>query len=338
MRQRYTTATRSMNQPANAAREKKKGKGKGRGMYPGAKTVNRTHGAARPGPVPGSKNNQVAPRRASPFHTPYAQGISTPPPVQGSSTSSPEIPEIPAAPAACGPTRELSERFGTDAVQGSSTSSPVPQQAPEVPGSAAASAACGTAKELSGRFGTNAIQGSSASSPVPQQTPEVQESVAASAACGPARELSGRFGTNADFIQRLTPQDNFAAIVMSRVNGRMKRKGHGSKHCVSGKLDGGSPWFYPDDPIEAAVPDCDTHLMRPIFLCVWEFLDKDIKAPSCPRCRTPNTVMCRRLIVYKRQLNIRSSNHPLLKSELVFAVFSSAVFYKVQVRMDHCKQ
>ncbi|CAM9821979.1 unnamed protein product, partial [Ascophyllum nodosum] len=49
MRQRYTTATRSMNQPANAAREKKKGKGKGRGISPGAKTVNRTHGAARPG-------------------------------------------------------------------------------------------------------------------------------------------------------------------------------------------------------------------------------------------------------------------------------------------------
>ena len=98
MRQRYTTATRSMNQPANAAREKRKGKGKGRGRYPGAKTVNRTHGAARPGPVPGSKNNQVAPRRASPFHTPYAQGISTSPPVQGSSTSSPDIPEIPAAP------------------------------------------------------------------------------------------------------------------------------------------------------------------------------------------------------------------------------------------------
>ncbi|CAM9694729.1 unnamed protein product, partial [Ascophyllum nodosum] len=58
MRQRYTTATRSMNQPANAAREKRKGKGKGRGRSPGAKTVNRTHGAARPGSVPGSKNNQ----------------------------------------------------------------------------------------------------------------------------------------------------------------------------------------------------------------------------------------------------------------------------------------
>ena len=43
------TATRSMNQPANAAREKRKVKGKGRGRSPGAKTVNRTHGAARPG-------------------------------------------------------------------------------------------------------------------------------------------------------------------------------------------------------------------------------------------------------------------------------------------------
>ena len=133
----------------------------------------------------------------------------------------------------------------------------------------------------------------------------------------------------------------------------MKRKGHGSKHCVSGKLDGGSPWVNPDDPIEAAVPDRDTHLMRLIFLCVWEFLDKDIKAPSCPRCRTPNNVccifhhlyqvvfclqMCSRSIVYKQQLNIRGSNHPLLNSELVFVVFSSAVFYKVQVRMDHCKQ
>ena len=297
MRQRYTTATRSMNQPANAARERRKSKGNGRGRSPGAKTVNRTHGAARPGPVPGSKNNQVAPRRASPFHTPYAQGSSTSPPVQGSSISSPEMPEIPAAPAACGPTRELSERFGTNAVQGSSTSSPVPQQTPEVP-----------------------------------------KSAAASAACGPARELSGRFGTNADFIQRLTPQDKFTAIVMSRVNGRMKRKGHGSKHCVSGKLDGESPWFHPDDPIEAVVPDRDTHLMRPISLCVWEFLDKDIKAPSCPRCRTPNNVMCSRLIIYKRQLNVCGSNHPLLKSELVFAVFSSAVFYKVQVRLDHCKQ
>ena len=71
-----------------------------------------------------------------------------------------------------------------------------------------------------------------------------------------------------------------------------ERKGHESKPCVSGKLDGGSPWVYPDDPIEAAFPDRDTHLMRPISLCVWEFLDRDIKAPSCPRCRTPNNVCC----------------------------------------------
>ena len=63
-----TTATRSMNQPANnVAREKRKGKGRGRVRSPGAKTVNRTHGAARPGPLPGSKNNQATPRRASPF-------------------------------------------------------------------------------------------------------------------------------------------------------------------------------------------------------------------------------------------------------------------------------
>ena len=254
---RDTTATRSMNQPANAAREKRKGKGQERGRSPGAKTVNRTHGAERPGPVPGSKNNQAAPRRASPFHTLYAQGSSTSPPVQGSSTSS-----------------------------------SVPQEAPELPEIAAAPAACGPARELRERFGTNAVQGTLTSSPVPQETPEVPEIAAAPAACGPARELSGRFGTNADFIQLLTPQDKFPAMVVSRVNGRMKRKGNGSKHCVSKKLDGGSPWYYPDDPTEAAVPDRDTHLMRPIFLYVWEFLDKDIKAPSCPRCRTPNNVCC----------------------------------------------
>ena len=304
--------------------EKSKGNGKGRGKSPGVKTVNLTHGAAKPGPVPGSKNNQATPRRASPFHTPYAQGSSTSPPVQGSSTSS-----------------------------------PVPQEAPEIPGIAAAPAACGPARDLSERFGTNAAQGSSISSPVPQ-APEVPEIAVAPAACGPARELSGRCGTNADFIQRLTPQDKFAGIVMSRVNGRMKRKGHGSKHCVSRKLDGGSPWFYPDDPVEAVVPDRDTHLMRPIFLCVWECFNKDIKAPSCPRCRTPNNVccifhhvyrwyrcrsqsgfclqMCSTSIVFKQQLNIRGSNHSLLKSQLVFAMFSSAVFYEVQVRMNHCKQ
>ena len=73
--------------------------------------------------------------------------------------------------------------------------------------------------------------------------------------------------------------------------GEMKRKGHGSKHSVSGKLDGGSPWFYPDDPIEGAVSDRDTHQIRPVFLCVWEFLDKDIRAPSCPRCRSSDNVV-----------------------------------------------
>ena len=72
----------------------------------------------------------------------------------------------------------------------------------------------------------------------------------------------------------------------------MKRKGHGSKHGMSGKMDGGSPWFHPDDPIEAAVLDRDTHLMRPIFLCVCGFLDKDIKAPSCSRFRSSDNVTC----------------------------------------------
>ena len=34
------------------------------------------------------------------------------------------------------------------------------------------------------------------------------------------------------------------------------------------------------------------NLMRPMFLCVLEFLDKDIKAPSCPRCCCLDNVNC----------------------------------------------
>ena len=106
----------------------------------------------------------------------------------------------------------------------------------------------------------------------------------------PVREASGRFGPGADFVLALTPMDKFAATVRSKVDERMKRKGHGSKHGVSGKLDRGSPWFCSDDPLASAVPDRADHMTVPIFLCVWEFIDPDIKAPSCPNCHSPDNV------------------------------------------------
>ena len=143
-----------MSQPASAVQGKRKENGRGRS--PGVETVNRTPREARPGPVPGSKYNQAASTRASPFHAPYTQRSSTSPSVR-------------------------------------------------------------------------------------QEAPEVPKIAAAPAACGPAWELSGAFDTDADIIQRLTPWDKFAAIVMSRLNGPMKCKGHGSKYGVSGKPDNGSP-------------------------------------------------------------------------------------------------
>ena len=77
--------------------------------------------SSKAGLMPGSENNQTAPTRARPFHAHCAQGSSISPPAQGSSTSppvpqeAPGVPEIAAAPAACGPARELSGRFGTNA-------------------------------------------------------------------------------------------------------------------------------------------------------------------------------------------------------------------------------
>lgn len=111
---------------------------------------------------------------------------------------------------------------------------------------------------------------------------------ARSGTCAAAREVKGTFGRGVDFIS--TPMDKSARIVMSSVKDRMKRKGHGVKHGVSGSLERGSPWFYPDDPLASEIPDRDVHLMRPIFLCVWEFLDPDIKAPSCPKCKNSDHV------------------------------------------------
>ena len=120
--------------------------------------------------------------------------------------------------------------------------------------------------------------------------PETADEGSGADATGAVREASGRFGPGVDFVWSLTPQDRSAKMVRADVDERMKRKGHGSKHGVSGKLDRGSPWFYPPDPLVSAVPDRAIHIMVPIFLCSWEFIDPDIKAPSCLNCHSPDNV------------------------------------------------
>ena len=117
----------------------------------------------------------------------------------------------------------------------------------------------------------------------------------------PAR-VSGRFGPGMDFVRR-KPMDKFARIVAAKVKQRVNRQGHGIKHGVEGALERGSPWFYPDDPLASEIPDRDVHQMTPIFLCAWEFLDRDIKAPPCPFCCSSDHVrVVFRLSVHCRKL------------------------------------
>ena len=57
----------------------------------------------------------------------------------------------------------------------------------------------------------------------------------------------------------------FVNTVKRRVDSISKRVGHGSqKQGVTGTLDRGSPWFYPDDPLLSAVPDLETHYLTPV--------------------------------------------------------------------------
>ncbi|CAN0496861.1 unnamed protein product, partial [Ectocarpus sp. 12 AP-2014] len=39
-------------------------------------------------------------------------------------------------------------------------------------------------------------------------------------------------------------------------------------------------------------PDLETHYLTPVFVCIWELLDKTIKAPPCPRCGSSSDVVC----------------------------------------------
>ena len=83
----------------------------------------------------------------------------------------------------------------------------------------------------------------------------------------------------------------FISTVKSKVDSICRRVGHGSKkQGVEGTLDRGSPWFFPDDPLLSPVPDLETHYLTPVFVCIWELLDKSIKAPPCPRCGSSKDV------------------------------------------------
>lgn len=87
--------------------------------------------------------------------------------------------------------------------------------------------------------------------------------------------------------------------VKRTVDSRTTRKGHGVKHGVEGFLEGGSPWFNPDDPIHSRIPDRRIHWMTPVYVCVWEYLDKDIKAPPCPFCESSEHVSWVVILSYK---------------------------------------
>ena len=76
----------------------------------------------------------------------------------------------------------------------------------------------------------------------------------------------------------------FTEQVRKQVNARITRKGHGIRQELSGKLDGGSPWFYPDDPCFSRIPGRDTHLMTPVFLVAWEIIGGIW--PTCPYCNS----------------------------------------------------
>ena len=84
---------------------------------------------------------------------------------------------------------------------------------------------------------------------------------------------------------------NFIVNGKRKVDDIMTRVGHGSKRKgVRGILDRGSPLFYLDDPVISAVPDLETHWCTPVFVCIWELIDKYITAPPCPYCGGPNHV------------------------------------------------
>ena len=234
----------------------------------------------RTGPVLGSKNKskRPTPERASPFSAPYARtnssqrvpvvGAAAPVTRSGSSASGGREEREESVPP-LGP-RVEALREAEAQVSSAVPASPVSLPSPQDP--------------------QTAMRASSRRAPILPAASSVAEASSEPGARGPVREASGRFGAGVDLVRAMTPMDKFASIVRCKVGQQMKRKGHGSKHGVSGKLDGGSPWFYPDDPLVSAIPDRDEHMMRPIFVCVWEFLDSDIKAPSCPNCCSPNHV------------------------------------------------
>lgn len=226
--------------------------------------------AKRTGPVPGSRNRRPSPVRASPFSAPYAKP--RPPATSIPANSSARAPIVgEAAPVTGSSVAAVNEISGPAEASGEEAEAGAPRAA-VVP------AAPPSSSSPQGQPGSR------------RRTSVSAEESSGADARGPVREASGRFGPSVDFLRALTPQDYFAGTVRVEVDGRMKRKGRGSKHGVSGKLDRGSPWFYPPDPLVSAIPDLAIHLMLPIFLCSWEFLDPDIKAPSCPSCRSPDNV------------------------------------------------
>ena len=59
---------------------------------------------------------------------------------------------------------------------------------------------------------------------------------------------------------------------------------------MTGSLHRGSPWLFSEDMQKAAAPDRDVHLRTAIYLVCWEFFDRDIAAPPCPYCGSPDQV------------------------------------------------
>ena len=84
--------------------------------------------------------------------------------------------------------------------------------------------------------------------------------------------------------------DGFIETIKKEVDSVVHRKGHGKKHVVTGSLPRGSPWFYPDDPLLSDIPDIEVHYLTPVFVCIWEFLDKFLTAPPCPFCNSAEHV------------------------------------------------
>ena len=225
----------------------------------GARTVNQTPGV-RSGPPAGPRSPRLGPPvRRTPWDAGRPQTSATAP---GGGSASPATTTAATAATAATTPAEVPTAVTTLAP----TAAPVGPEAPVPEGGELA----GTAGE---RAGTAAVYGQQ------EQPPGVVP-----------RQCGGRFGRKSQASADGQVQRRFRDEVKAEIGRRIVRRGHGKKHGVTGSLHRGSPWFFPEDMQKAAVPDRDVHLRTAIYLVCWEFFDRDIAAPPCPYCGSPDEV------------------------------------------------